>query len=122
MPTYTYDRESDILYISFAPGEKATTAVELNENMLLRFNYAEKRMVGLTLMDFSVLIQMTAFGPRQFPLRGLRDLEPDWQTVVIELLTTSPVNQILKLSAYATSPTENVPIAFVDTLPQALAA
>jgi hypothetical protein len=44
-PTYSYDKEADVLYISFSPGEKATTAVELNDNILLRFNRAEKRAI-----------------------------------------------------------------------------
>ena len=39
-PIYSYDKEADVLYISFAPGEKATAAVELNDNVLLRFNRA----------------------------------------------------------------------------------
>jgi len=30
MPTYSYDKEADVLYISFAPGETPTAAVELN--------------------------------------------------------------------------------------------
>ena len=38
---YSYDKTADVLYISFSPGEKATTAVELNNNILLRFNRAE---------------------------------------------------------------------------------
>jgi len=33
-PIYTYDKDTDILYISFAPGEKATTAVELQHYAL----------------------------------------------------------------------------------------
>ena len=37
-PTYSYDKEGDVLYISFAPGEKPTAAVELNDSILLRFN------------------------------------------------------------------------------------
>ena len=37
-PRFNYDEEADILYVSFAPGEKATAAVELNDNILLRFN------------------------------------------------------------------------------------
>ena len=37
-PTYSYDKEADVLYISFAPGEKATATVELNENVLLVSN------------------------------------------------------------------------------------
>jgi len=67
---YNYDQEVDILYICFSPGEKATTAVELNDNILLRLNRQERRAVGLTLMDFSVLIQPTELGPRSFPLCG----------------------------------------------------
>jgi len=96
-PTYSYDKEADVLYIAFAPGEKPTAAVELNENILLRFNRAEKRSIGLTLMDFSVLVQLTKLGPRSFPLSGLQDLELEWQETVIEIITTPPDNQILKV-------------------------
>lgn len=120
--SYDYDKEADVLYISFSPGEKPTAAVELNENILLRFNRVEKRAVGLTLMDFSVLVQLTKFGPRSFPLTGLRDLEPDWQETVIEIITTMPVNQILKVSSYTSSPTESVPITFVEKPPITVAA
>ncbi len=101
-PTYSYDKKVDVLYISFSPGEKATTAVELKDNILLRFNRAEKRAIGLTLMDFSVLVQLTNLGPRSFPLSGLSELESDWREIVVEIITRPPVNQILKgLSLYA---------------------
>jgi uncharacterized protein YuzE len=121
-PTYSYDKEADVLYISFSPGEKATTAVELNDNILLRFNRAEKRAVGLTLMDFSVLVQLTKLGPRSFPLTGLSELEPDWQDTVIEIITAPPVNQILKVSIYTPSLAEAIPITFVERPPIPLAA
>jgi uncharacterized protein YuzE len=114
MPTYSYDKEADVLYISFAPGETPTAAVELHDNILLRFNLAEKRAVGLTLMDFSVLVQMTQLGPRSFPLSGLKDLEPDWQEIVIEIITKPPVNQILRVSSYMPSMAEEVPIISVE--------
>ena len=113
-PTFSYDKEADVLYISFSPGEKATTAVELNDNILLRFNRAEKRAIGLTLMDFSVLVQLTDLGPRSFPLTGLNELEPEWQEAVIEIITKPPVNQILKVSIYTPSLNETVPIAHVE--------
>lgn len=116
-PTYSYDKEADVLYISFSPGEKATSAVELNDNILLRFNRAEQRAIGLTLMDFSVLIQLTNLGPRSFPLNGLQELEPDWQEMVINIITKPPVNQILKVSVYTPSLTESVPIALVEKMP-----
>ena len=116
-PVFSYDKEADVLYISFSPGEKATTAVELNDNILLRFNREEKRAIGLTLMDFSVLVQLTELGPRNFPLSGLRELEPDWQELVMEIITQPPVNQILKVSVYTPSLAEAVPIALVDRVP-----
>ena len=116
-PTYSYDKEADVLYISFSSGEKATSAVELNDNILLRFNRAEQRAIGLTLMDFSVLIQLTNLGPRSFPLNGLQELEPDWQEMVINIITKPPVNQILKVSVYTPSLTESVPIALVEKMP-----
>lgn len=122
LPTYSYDKEADVLYISFSPGEKATTAVELNDNILLRFNRAEKRAIGLTLMDFSVLVQLTELGPRSFPLNGLRELEPEWQETVIEIITKPPVNQILKVSTYTPSLAETVPITSVEKPPIPFAA
>ena len=121
-PTYDYDKEADILYISFSPGEKATTAVELNENILLRLNRDERRAIGLTLMDFSILVQTTDLGPRQFPLNGLQSLEPEWQEMVTEVLTKPPVNQVLKVSMFTASFGETMPIALVDRPPHSLAA
>lgn len=110
---FSYDQEADVLYISFAPMEAATSAVELNENILLRFHRTERRAVGLTLMDFSVLAQLTALGPRSFPLTGLSELEPDWQDIVIELITQPPVSEILRVSAFAPSMVELIPIASI---------
>ena len=122
IPTYSYDKEADVLYISFSPGEKATAAVELNDNILLRFNRDEKRAIGLTLMDFSVLIQLTNLGPRSFPLSGLQELEPEWQEMVIELITKPPVSQILKVSTYTLSLAEIIPVTFVEKPPIPIAA
>jgi uncharacterized protein YuzE len=58
MPHFNYDQASDTLYISFAPGEKAT-GIELNDHILLRMNKAERRAVGLTFFEYSVLAQRT---------------------------------------------------------------
>ncbi|MCK4765517.1 MAG: DUF2283 domain-containing protein [Candidatus Aminicenantes bacterium] len=114
-PAFSYDKEVDVLYVSFFPGEKATAAVELNNDILLRFNRAKKRAVGLTLMNFSMLVQMTNLGPRSFPMTGLNELEPDWQEMVIGIITTPPVNRILKVSVYTPSFSETVPIAHVES-------
>lgn len=120
-PIYSYDKEADVLYISFSPGEKATSAVELNDNILLRFNRAEQRAIGITLMDFSVLVQLTELGPRSFPLYGLQELEAEWQEMVIDIITKPPVNQILKISTYTPSLTDTTPIAFIEKMPMVVA-
>ena len=119
--TYNYDKEADVLYISFSPGEKATTAVELNDNILLRLNRSERRAVGLTLMDFSILVELTKLGPRSFPLTGLNEIEPQWREVVIEVITSPPVNQILKVTIYTPSFAEAIPVASVVRPPIPLA-
>ncbi len=123
-PNYQYDKEADVLYISFAPSEKAPAAVELNDNILLRFNRTEKRAIGLTLMDYSVLVQLTELGPRNFPLTGLEELEPEWREVVVEIITKPPVNQILKVSVYTPSSAQMIPITTVQTptMPMAVTA
>lgn len=115
--SYDYDQEADVLYVSFSPGEKASTAVELNDNILLRFNRVERRAIGLTLMDFSMLVQLTRLGPRTFPLTGLSDLEPEWQEIVTEILMSAPVNQILRVSTYTPSFAEAIPVAAVQRPP-----
>jgi uncharacterized protein YuzE len=108
------DKEADILYISFAPGERATSAVELNENILLRFNLAERRAIGLTLMDFSVLVELTSIGPRSFLLSGLDDLEPDWQEMVLDIVSRPPVNQILKLQVFTPALSKSMPATTIE--------
>jgi uncharacterized protein YuzE len=115
--TYHYDKEADVLYISFALGEEPTAAVELNDSILLRFNRAEKRAIGLTLMDFSVLVQLTELGPRSFSLSGLADLDPEWQETVVQIITAPPVNTILKVSSYMPTAAEVIPITSVQRPP-----
>jgi hypothetical protein len=117
MSTSSEDKEADVFYISFAPDQKPTAAVELHETIFLRFNLTEKRAVGLTLMDFSVLLHMTPLGPRSFPLSGLKDLAPAGQETVIEIITKPPVHQILHVSSSMPSMAEAIPISSVEKPP-----
>lgn len=109
-PVFKYDESSDTLHISFSPGEKAT-GIELNEHMLLRVNKTERRAVGLTLFDYSVLAQKTELGLRSFPLSGLNDLSSELRELVIEILRTPPVDGILSVSTYVPSAVETIPIS-----------
>jgi uncharacterized protein YuzE len=109
---YTYDEDGDILYIAFAPGEKGT-GIELNDHILLRLNKSERRVIGLTLFDYSVLAQPTEIGPRSFPLAGLNELSGELRQLVLEVITKAPVNEVLSLSAYTPTVVETIPIGSV---------
>lgn len=108
-PTFNYDEESDTLYVSFAPGQKAT-GIELNEHVLLRIDTAERRAVGLTVFDCSVLAQHTEIGPRGFPLTGLSQLTEELREMVFAILLHPPVSDVLSLLAYSPSPSETIPV------------
>src|SRR5467141_4905319 len=98
-PIFHYDEESDTLYVSFAPGE-AATGIALNDHMLLRINKHERRVIGLTLFDYSVLAQPTEAGPRSFPLMGLIQLSADARSLEKNILRRPPVCKLLSLPAY----------------------
>ena len=115
-PSYSYDEEGDILYVSFYPGEKGI-GVELNGNILLRFDKEKKKALGLTFFDFSILIQKTDFGPRGFPLTGLAEISEEIRASVIKIITTPPVSQFLKIMIYSPTLTEEIPITYVEKPP-----
>ncbi len=115
-PTVNYDEVSDTLYISFVPGEKGT-GIELNDHLLLRVNKEEKRAIGLTIFEYSVLAQRTDLGLRNVPLTGLADLSEEVRQMVLLILQSEPLNRFLRLSAYTPSITEIVPITSVEPLP-----
>jgi uncharacterized protein YuzE len=117
-PTLHYDETSDTLYISFAPGEHAT-GIELNAHILLRINIAERRAVGLTLFEYSLLAQPTDMGPRSVPLNGLTQLSTELRELVLEIVQHPPVSNFLTLSAYTPSASEIIPITSVRPLPTA---
>jgi uncharacterized protein YuzE len=108
-PTFKYDEMSDTLFVSFSQGEKGA-GIELNEQILLRVNLEERRAVGLTLFDYSVLAAPTELGFRSLPLGGLRELPAEIREMVIEILRSAPVNEVLSLSAYTPSVVEEIPI------------
>ena len=113
-PLYRYDEMSDTLYVSFAPGEKAT-GIEINENILLRINKAERRAIGVTIFNYSYLAQKTAAGLRSVPLSGLAALSAGLQELVLDILASPPVNSILMVSTYSPSATEHIPITLLQS-------
>jgi uncharacterized protein YuzE len=108
-PNFNYDEVSDTLYVSYEPGEKAT-GIELNDHILLRINKNERKAIGLTFFEYSLLAQRTEIGPRSFPLTGLAQLSDDLREIVLEILSSPPVSNILSLSTYTPSFAETTPI------------
>jgi len=113
---FAYDKEGDILEVVF-DNVKATCAIELTEEILLRFNLERGQAAGLTILDFSVLASPTEMGPRSFPLTGLDDLPDDLRQTVVKIITSPPVNQFLKVSYFYPSPAERLPITYVERPP-----
>jgi uncharacterized protein YuzE len=114
-PVFTYDEASDTLYIAFAPGETAA-GIELTDHILLRVNTRERRAIGLTLFDYSILAQTTDIGPRSFPLTGLDQLSAELREMVLDILVHPPVRDILSLSAYTPSLAKTIPIVWLQPL------
>ncbi len=108
-PTFNYDEISDTLYISFSPGE-AATGIELNDYIVLRINKNERRAIGLTFLEYSLLAQKTELGPRSFPLTGLTQLSDELRAVVLDILLRPPLTEWLALSTYTPSLADSVPI------------
>lgn len=118
---FNYDEVSDTLYVSFAPGE-AATGIELNDHILLRINKQERRAIGLTLFEYSILAQQTELGPRSFPLTGLDQLSAELRELVLYILLRPPVSDLLSISAYTpASVTEPTPITAVKPVAVATA-
>lgn len=115
-PIISYDETSDTLSISFQPGTKAT-GIELNEHILLRIDKKGRRPIGLTLFEYSVLVQKTDLGPRSFPLTGLSDLSDELRGIALEILLNPPVSNFLSVSAYTPSIVETIPITSLHRNP-----
>ncbi len=118
---FNYDEVSDTLYVSFAPGE-AATGIELNDHILLRINKQERRAIGLTFLEYSILAQQTELGPRSFPLTGLDQLSAELRELVLYILLRPPVSDLLSISAYTpASVTEPTPITAIKPVAVATA-
>lgn len=118
-PNFNYDEISDTLYVSFFPGEKAT-GIELNDHILLRINEDERKAIGVTFFEYSILAQKTEFGPRSFPLTGLNQLSDELKEIVHGILLNPPVSDILTLSAYTPSSVEVIPITSLQFEPDSI--
>ena len=113
---YDYVEEADILEIFFESGA-ATCAVEIADYITSRFKPEEKNAMSLIPDNVSYLVEPAEIGPRSFRLK-LERIPSRLRQTVIELITSPPVNQFLKVSSY-TRPRarSSEPITYVERLP-----
>ena len=116
-----YDREADILEIFFGQNEPAT-GVELTDHILLRINSQTHRAISVTVRHFSVLTEHTEYGPRSYALHKLDEVPEDLRELVLHVVTTMPVRQFLKITHFQASPTEQIPVTYVESQPALNAA
>ena len=96
-----YDKDADVLYVSFGQSEHVT-GVELADNILLRLDTGNvtgelPRAIGLTFVSFSRMMAHHQYKPLTISLDQLRDLPDDLWQAVIDVVTTSPVRDVLEV-------------------------
>ncbi len=111
-----YDQDADLMEIFFGENEPAT-GVELTDYIILRLNMHKRRAVSLTLLHFSILTELTEYGPRSYPLEQLDEVSEDLRQIVLQLIISMPVRQFLKVSHFQASPTERIPFTYVESQP-----
>jgi hypothetical protein len=119
MTLHEYDQDNDLLEIIFQPGE-ATCAVELTDNMILRFDWATSTPLSLSIISFSHLLKPAAYGEIYLEL-----LSKEWpeaaQDRVWAMLRRSPLSEFLKLSSYTPAHANHVvPITSIKQDPLAI--
>jgi len=113
---FVYDQEADILEIFFDQNEPAT-GIELTDYVILRLNQQTRRAISFILLHFSILTERTEYGPRSYPLDKLDEVPEDLRELALHLVTSTPVNQFVKLAHFQASPTEQIPFTYVESQP-----
>jgi len=108
-----YDKEGDTLEVFFADG--SGKGLELADEIVLRYEPKTDNPLSLILLNYSHLIKPTEYGPESFRLNGMEHLPPSERQKIMTMLTSTPLNRFLRVSALALSSDETqlVPITYV---------
>ncbi|NUO80166.1 DUF2283 domain-containing protein [candidate division KSB1 bacterium] len=109
---YHYDREADVLYISFGSSEHTIT-VELSENLIFRLDLGKENgghptAIGMTVLFPSQLLRL-GHSPLRLELDRLRRQSPEIQSAVLETLSQPPVSEVLLAELAFTAPAPPLP-------------
>lgn len=110
----SYDTEGDILEIFFGEGA-ATGTVELADGVLLRLDVEHARPLSLAFLCATPLMHKQVYGPPLLELDGVDSLPDDLRQIVTQIITSPPVNAVLKVYSYLPDPQAKVlPVASLD--------
>jgi len=98
---YNYDKEADVLSISFRQSEHIT-GVELSGSILLRLDTGKAAgeppcALGLTFISFARMMEYHRDRPLIISLEVLRNLPEGLGQTVMAVLTTPPVSDFLSV-------------------------
>ena len=114
MTKINYDREADVLYVSFGHS-KHVTGIELADNILLRLDSGKAtgeppRAIGLTFISFSHMMAHHRDKPLSISLGRLRNLPDDLWQAVMDVVTTSPVSDVLAVGLSVAPQVPSLPV------------
>ena len=110
---FDYLEEADILEVFFTQ-DTATNAVEIADDVTLRFDEEKRVGISLILNNYSYLIEPDQYGQRSFRLK-IDALPLGTQRVILEIIGRSPVNRFIRMLSYSDSPNHQpVPIAAIE--------
>ena len=110
--SYDYMEEADILEVFFQDGE-ANSAVEIAEDVTLRFNHELAQPMSLIINNYTYHVEPGQFGPRGFHI-NLERFPTTTRETILRIIQQSPVNQFIKMLTYTEASEDKViPIASI---------
>ena len=92
---FDYLEEADILEVFFRK-DTATNAVEIADDVTLRFDEEKRVGISLILNNYSYLVEPDQYGQRSFRLK-VDHLSLSTQEVILEIIGRSPVNRFIRM-------------------------
>jgi len=115
---YDYIEDADILEIFFIQGP-ATNAVEIADDITLRFDKDRGEAMSLIFNNYSHLIEPAQFGPRSFRLK-IDQLPDATREIVTQIMNRPPVNRCIRMLTFVPAQ-QVIPIVTIES-PQPLSA
>jgi hypothetical protein len=96
MPSFdlTYDFDEDVLEVTFAVfDENFSRSISLNDHIFLFTDLGLQTVWGITFYSYSRLL-----GVSETDLSGLRELEEQYSSAILSLLSTPPASHFFKVT------------------------